>query len=78
MAAVRDDAKRLVELVRRTNRVLTTDEARTLTGYMRALNDAARDRRIAAREKFGDKTMEELLEEAKKIPELREMLGGDE
>jgi hypothetical protein len=45
--------------------------------YARTLSAIQRDQRKGGRGEFGDKSLEELAEMAKGIPELRELLGRD-
>ena len=45
--------------------------------YARTLSAIERDRRKGSSGEFSGKTNEELLEMARSIPELRELLGGE-
>jgi hypothetical protein len=45
--------------------------------YARTLSAIERDRRKGSAGEFSGKTNEELLEMARAIPELRELLGGE-
>lgn len=76
MALVRTDLDRITALVDKTKRVLTLEEARTVASYMRALADIAESRRKAGKEKYGGKSMEELVAAVSKIPELREAIAS--
>ena len=72
------DLRRIRAIVDKTERVLTYEEGSLVATYARTLSSVARDRR---RDRKGDdlreKGMEELLEMARGIPELRDALGAN-
>ncbi len=70
------DITRISALVDKTERVMTEEEAATMTGYLRCLGAILRDR--SKKSPGAGKSWEELIELAKQIPELREALGGCE
>jgi len=75
LARVHLDITRMSALVDTTGRVMTEEEAATMTGYLRALGGIVRDRARPGASRTGGKTWEELLEMAKQIPELKDALG---
>jgi len=75
LSRVHLDIMRLSELVDKTQRVMTEEEAATMTGYLRALGGIVRDKNRPGKGLAAGKSWEELLELAKEIPELKEALG---
>lgn len=78
MGMVRADVDRLRALCDATDRVLTADEAATISGYVRSISIVVRHRQQGSGKKWAGSSFEELLAAAKKIPELREALGDDD
>jgi hypothetical protein len=75
LARVHLDITRLSALVDATGRVMTEEEAGTMTGYLRALGGIVRDRARPGKSRLGEKSWDELLEMARQIPELKDGLG---
>jgi hypothetical protein len=74
LSRVHTDIMRTSALVDASSRVMTDEEAATITGYLRCLGGIVRERNKPGRGRHADKSWEELLEMAKGIPELRDAL----
>jgi len=69
------DMRRLRSLVDVTGRVLTFDEGGLIATYARTFSAVGRDRRKSGNDPVKGKSVDELLELASSIPELRELVG---
>lgn len=71
------DLRRISSLVALGDRVLTMTESMAVASYARTLSGISRDRRRSEKtDNLSGKSMEELAELARGLPELRDLLGG--
>jgi hypothetical protein len=74
LGRIHTDIVRMSALLDLTGRVMNAFEAQTMTGYLRCLGSIARAKGPGDK-KLGDKSWEELVEMARQIPELRDVMG---
>lgn len=75
LARIHTDIQRLSALLDVNNRVMTSFEAMTMTGYLRCLAAISRASTGAGKKLTAGKSWDELIEMATGIPELRDALG---
>jgi hypothetical protein len=57
-------------------KLLMFEQPKDVAGFVRALGAVATKRKKRIDEELGEKTLDELIEEARKIPSLRQALAG--
>jgi hypothetical protein len=70
------DLDTLKSALKERPRVLTVEEASAVAGYVRSLGAIARTRGKAGPGDLGKRSMEELIQEAMKVPEFAAALQG--